>query len=76
MGAVVRSKGWRARRSGCQRRFVGAREGEVLLHALHSLKEGKGRNSTGAVGIKHMQVGLRKCAFRMGGLSLIVGGGL
>ena len=56
MGAVVQSKGWRARRSGCQRKFVGAREGEVL-HAGHSLKEGKGRNSTGAGhagGIKEM----------------------
>lgn len=74
MGAAVWSKGWRARHSGCQRRFVGAREGEVL-HAGHSLKEGKGRNSTGAVGVKHMQLGLRKCAFRMGDLSLIVGGG-
>lgn len=74
MGAAVWSKGWRARHSGYQHRFVGAREGEVL-HAGHPLKEGKGRNSTGAVGVKHMQLGLRKCAFRMGDLSLIVGGG-
>ena len=53
----------------------GPRPGPWPVHAHHSLKEGKGRNSIGAVGVKHMQVGLRKCAFRMGGLSLIVGGG-